>query len=168
MSNYQGIEENSMLNGDGVRTVFWFSGCGHKCKGCHNPHTWNPKSGNPITDEVVDELLSTLRHDWVSGVTISGGDGLMPYNIDTTISICKRIREELPHSTIWIYSGDTYEAIIKDAKKLEVMTLCDVLVDGRFEIDKLDTSLCWRGSTNQRVINLKESLAQNQVILHCK
>jgi len=165
MSNYHGIEENSILNGVGVRTVLWFSGCSHRCSGCHNYTTWDKCGGKKFDENAMSELLQTLSYEWISGLTISGGDGLMPYNVDATIEVCKKVKEVYPHLTIWIYTGYTYEEVMQNEKRRKAVELCDVLVDGKFIKELSSPNKKWVGSENQRVIDVKKSFELNQVVL---
>ena len=168
-----------MLNGDGLRTVLWVSGCQQKCNNCQNPQTWDFNSGIPFTDETMQELLDDLSLSYISGLTLSGGHPLEPQNLDTVYNIVKTVKEKFPKKSIWLYTGYTWEEILGKDKlyenleingisPLDVVKYCDVLVDGKYEDDKRDITLAWRGSSNQRVINIQESLKQNKIILWCE
>lgn len=169
--NYHNITYPDMNNGDGLRVVLWLSGCPHHCTNCQNPQTWNPCNGIKFDDAAFDELFDELRKDYISGITITGGDPLFEDNVDEVYNICVFLKKFLPHKTIWIYTGYTWEELQSDAYKNNerrlILKHCDVLIDGRFEEDKKDITLKWRGSKNQRVINVQESLKQNKIILHC-
>ena len=166
--NFHNITYPDMNNGDGLRVVLWLSGCSHHCQGCQNPQTWNPCSGIKFDDVAFDELFDELRKDYISGITITGGDPLFKDNLDEVYSLCSFIKRILPYKTIWIYTGYTWEELqSKDDKKRLILKYCDVLVDGRFEENKKDITLKWRGSSNQRVINVQESIKQNKVVLYC-
>ena len=177
--NYHNITTDDMLNGDGLRVVLWVSGCSQKCFNCHNPQTWDFNSGIPFTEETMQELLDDLSQPYISGLTLSGGHPLEYQNINTVYRIVKTVKEKFPDKTIWLYTGYTWEEILGQYKiwedhevngicSLDVVSYCDVLVDGRYEDDKRDISLAWRGSSNQRVIDIKESLKQNSVVLFQK
>lgn len=164
--NYHNIEKNSMLNGEGVRHILWVSGCEHKCPSCHNPQTWNYKSGIPYDKEAHIELLECLSDQFIDGLTLSGGECLAPQNVEEMYSIVSDIKFHYPDLNIWIYSGFTFEQIIKNEKQLKVLKMCNVLVDGKFEVDKFDKYLHWKGSSNQRVIDIQQSLTKGEVVLH--
>lgn len=177
--NYHNITTDDMLNGDGLRVVLWVSGCSQKCFNCHNPQTHDFNSGIPFTGETMQELLDDLSQPYISGLTLSGGHPLEYQNLETVYKIVKTIKEKFPSKTIWLYTGYTWEEILGKDKEyedhemngispLDVIKYCDVLVDGKYENDKRDISLAWRGSSNQRVINVQESLNQGEVVLHCK
>ena len=168
-----------MLNGDGLRTVLWVSGCQQKCNNCQNPQTWDFDSGIPFTDETMQELLDDLSLPYISGLTLSGGHPLEPQNLDTVYNIVKTVKEKFPNKSIWLYTGYTWEEILGKDKlyenleingisPLDVVKYCDVLVDGKYEDDKRDITLAWRGSSNQRVINIQESLKQSKIVLWCE
>lgn len=161
---YHNITKDDMLNGDGLRTVLWVAGCSHCCKECQNPVTWDPNGGLPFDEEAKQELFAELKKSYVSGVTLSGGDPLFFGNRSDILALVKEIRREFPQKTIWMYTGFVWEVI----SELEIMDYVDVLVDGEFEVDKKDTQLYWRGSSNQRVIDVKATKAAGKIVLHCK
>ena len=148
--NYMAIYRASLADGEGWRTVLFVSGCHHHCKGCHNPESWNPNAGKPFTDKVKEYLFSCIT-DQIDGLTISGGDPLYRKNIKAVTELCKEFKERFPNKTIWLYTGNLY----RDSKQLEVMQYVDVVVDGEFRLDKKDTTLAFRGSSNQRIIDVK-------------
>lgn len=148
--HYQGVEPDSILNGDGIRVVLWLSGCSHHCEGCHNPETWDPNSGSDDIETAFKLVCEELDHEWVSGLTLSGGDPLYPANVDEVTTFVKRIRNKYPNKTIWVYTGFTYDKV----KYLEIMDYIDVLVDGKFVKELADVNYPWAGSTNQRVIKI--------------
>ena len=204
-----------MNNGSGLRVVLWLSGCDHKCKGCQNPQTWDANSGILFDTKAKEELFRELDKDYISGLTLTGGDPLHPSNLDGALDIVtefnKRykttqdmvsdkndnhheIRLSMPEKTIWLYTGFTWEELTNNRNKLAMIDylICeehqverftkeeytswlrfnllreiDVLVEGRYIDSQRNISLKWRGSSNQRVINTKESLKQNKIILHC-
>ena len=161
--NYHNITTDDMLNGDGLRTVLWVSGCNHHCKNCQNPQTWDKESGVPFSEGEWKELLSNLGKPYISGITYSGGDPLLPENRETIRDIAKAIRQLYPAKTQWLYTGYKFEEI----KDLETMKYLDVVVDGEYIDSQRDVTLPWRGSKNQRVIDVQKSLAENCVKLHC-
>lgn len=161
---YHNITKDDMLNGDGLRTVLWVSGCSHCCKECQNPITWDANGGLPFDEEAKEELFDELKKDYISGITLSGGDPLYYGNRADMLALVKEIHEKFPEKTIWMYTGFVWETI----EQLEIMNYIDVLVDGEFMVDLKDTQLYWRGSSNQRVIDVKATRAAGQVVLHCE
>ena len=159
---YHNITKDDMLNGDGLRVVLWVAGCAHACPGCHNPETWDAAGGIPFDQAAKDELFAELEKDYVSGVTFSGGDPLFPANRETVGALCREIRQRFPDKTIWLYTGYRWEQI----EELELIDTVDVLVDGRFEQALADTALHWRGSANQRLIDVKRTRAAHEIVLH--
>lgn len=160
--NIHGVEYDSMTNGDGLRVVLWVSGCNHHCYGCHNPQTHDPESGRKMTVEDLAEIIQYLRNDYVSGITLSGGDPLYPENRQSITSLVAYIKKYFPNKTIWLYTGYTWEKV----KKLSLMKYVDVIVDGPFIQRLADVKYHWAGSRNQRVINVQRSLKEGQVVLH--
>lgn len=165
--NYHNITKDDMLNGDGLRVVLWVSGCEHHCPECQNPETWDKRSGIPYDANAEDEIIAELSKDYVSGITLSGGDPLLPSNFYDIHDLVCWVKEYFPEKTIWIYSGYTYEEIIEDYHKTLILEYCDVLVDGEYKKDLRDVNLKWRGSSNQRVIDVQKSLKEGKVVLHC-
>lgn len=159
---YHNITRDDMLNGDGLRVVLWVAGCSHCCKECQNPVTWDPNGGLPFTEEAEREIFAELDKDYVSGITFSGGDPLHSANITAVTALAKKIREKYPHKTIWLYTGSLWEKIRNE----EIVRYLDVCVDGEFLIKRRDPSLKWKGSDNQRVIDVPATLLQGRVILH--
>lgn len=162
--NYHNITTEDMLNGDGLRTVLWVAGCDHRCPFCQNPETHDPCSGILFDHAAYVELMEDLKKDYISGITFSGGDPLYERNRETVTDIAKEIREQLPEKTIWCYTGYVYE----DIKDLEIMNYIDVLVDGRFVQALKDDKLFWKGSSNQRVIDIPKTRETGKICLHCE
>ena len=160
---YHNITKDDMLNGDGLRTVLWLSGCNHQCKECQNPITWDPEVGLEFDEAAKAELFENLTPSYVSGMTFSGGDPLFPGNRDEVTVLAKEIREKFPNKTIWMYTGYDFEQV----RDLEVMQYIDVLVDGEFKIDLKDNNAKWRGSTNQRVIDIPKTYEIGETVLLC-
>ncbi|MGO5028222.1 anaerobic ribonucleoside-triphosphate reductase activating protein [Candidatus Agathobaculum pullicola] len=158
---YHNITKDDMLNGEGLRVVLWVAGCGHACPGCHNPVTWDADGGLPFDSDAEDELFAELGKDYVSGVTLSGGDPLFPANRADVGVLCARIRQRFPGKTIWLYTGYLWEEI----QDLPLLENVDVVVDGRFVQAQADSQLHWRGSANQRVIDVGRTRASNKVVL---
>ena len=161
---YHNITKDDMLNGDGLRVVLWVAGCDHCCKDCQNPITWDPNGGLEFDEEAKLELFEALDKDYISGITFSGGDPLFYGNRKEVEDLAREIRQGFPQKSIWMYTGFTYETIAD----LPVMEYLDVLVDGEFVVEQKDTQLPWRGSANQRVIDVNASRKTNQVVLHCE
>lgn len=159
---YHNITKDDMLNGDGLRVVLWVSGCSHCCKECHNPVTWDPNGGILFDEEAKSEIFEELDKDYISGITLSGGDPLYMGNREDIEKLVREIKEKYPDKTIWLYTGFLWESI----KELDVIKYLDVIVDGEFEVDKKDVQLHWRGSRNQRVIDVRKSMECGKVVLH--
>ena len=163
--NYEKIDKCSVSNGLGVRTVLWVSGCDVHCKSCHNQSTWDFNSGIPFTEDTMQEILYDLSKPYIKGLTLSGGHPLDPHNAPKVLEIVKRVKMVFPNKDIWIYSGYVWEDIIKDEILREILKYTDVLVDGAYVDELRDISLPFRGSSNQRIIDVEKSLAENKVIL---
>jgi anaerobic ribonucleoside-triphosphate reductase activating protein len=163
---YSQIIYNDTANGEGLRISFFTQGCGHHCKNCFNQDTaWDFNGGKELTEEVLNEmfLVFKLYKNGYDGLSILGGDPFQ--NLEVSNLVVNRFRKMFGNTkTIWIYSGYEYSEIIKDKNKLELLKKCDVLVDGRFEEDKKDLTLKFRGSSNQHICDIRESLKQNKVI----
>lgn len=158
-----GIEQCSMTNGVGLRTVLWVSGCEHKCKGCQNPCTWDPDSGEDFTSEKKELLYKYLDNKYIKGITFSGGDPLHPNNRGEVGKLILDIKANYPSKDIWLYTGYTWEEVKE--LNLDFLRYIDVLVEGRFILSKRNVNLRWCGSSNQRVIDVKESLKEGKIIL---
>lgn len=155
-----------MLNGDGLRVVLWVAGCSHCCKECHNPITWDPDGGLLFDDVAKQEIFEQLEQDYISGITFSGGDPLHSANRLDVRNFMAEIREKYPNKSIWLYTG--YEW--KDIWHYPMMRYVDVVVDGEFKVDLKDANLLWKGSSNQKVINVQETLKKTDPtipVLHC-
>ena len=151
-----------MLNGDGLRVVLWVAGCDHCCPECQNPITWDPNGGLPFTEAERAEIFTELDKDYISGITFSGGDPLHPANITEVTNLAREIRKKYPNKTIWLYTGSLWDEIRNE----EIVKYLDVCVDGEFEVQKKDLKLKWKGSSNQRVINVPETIRRNEIVLH--
>ncbi len=163
---YHNITKDDMLNGDGLRVVLWVAGCSHCCKECQNPITWDPDGGLPFDEDAKQEIFEQLEHSYISGITFSGGDPLHSANRLDVRNLMAEIKEKYPDKTIWLYTG--YEW--KDIWHYPMMKYVDVVVDGEFVIDLKDTNLLWKGSSNQKVINVQETLKKTDPtvpVLHC-
>ncbi len=160
---YHDITKDDMLNGDGLRVVLWLAGCSHCCKDCQNPITWDSNGGLAFDKKAKEELFLELSKDYISGVTFSGGDPLYFGNRSDILKLVREIKELFPSKTIWLYTGFLWETV----SRLEIVQYLDVLVDGEFITEQKDTQLYWRGSRNQRVIDVPASLREGRVVLHC-
>ncbi len=161
MMRFHNITKDDMLNGDGIRVVLWVSGCSHQCKGCQNPITWNENVGVLFDEAAMEEIRVEMRKDYVAGITFSGGDPLFPGNRETVERCIRSLKQEFPDKTIWMYTGYVWEEI----KDLPFLTLVDVLVDGEFVQELFDSNLHWKGSSNQRVIDVPETVRTGKVVL---
>ena len=159
--NYHNITVDDMLNGDGLRTVLWVAGCDHHCQGCQNPQTWPANSGIPFDENAKAELFGYLSRDYISGITFSGGDPLYCKNRETVGLLIPEIRERFPGKTIWLYTGSLFE----DIRRLTFIPMIDVIVDGPYIEALRDVQLHWKGSRNQRVIDVKKTLASGRIVL---
>ncbi len=216
--NYLKIDKEDVCNGEGLRVVLWLSGCSHKCKGCQNPQTWNANSGISFDESAKEELFKELDKDYISGLTLSGGDPLFESNLDGVLELvaevnkqynskqyivdddknnhnilsanANKIRLSSPQKSIWLYTGykvvsvdSEYEKIVFDRgneniieqfsfksvinhnKRIKIASMCDVLVDGRYIEFQRDITLPYRGSKNQRLIDVQQSLQKGKVVL---
>ena len=161
---YHNITKDDMRNGDGLRVVLWLSGCSHHCKGCQNPVTWDPNDGILFDEAAKAEVFDQLDKPYISGITFSGGDPMYCSNKDEVGELMKEIKEKYPDKTIWVYTGDSWESCIN----YQYIDLIDVLVDGEFVLEQRDVKLLWKGSKNQRVIDVKKSLQNKdkEPVLH--
>ena len=154
----------NFVDGEGVRNSLYVSGCMFHCKGCYNAATWSFKAGLPYTKELEEQIMLDLAQPYVQGLTLLGGEPFL--NTGILIPLVKRIRKELPEKDIWSWTGYTWEEVrLETPDKLELLQLVDILVDGRFDIAKKNLMLQFRGSSNQRIIDVKKSLDQGAVII---
>ncbi len=207
--NYLRIDKEDVCNGEGLRVVLWLSGCSHKCKGCQNPQTWDANSGIPFDESAKEELFRELDKDYISGLTLTGGDPLFEGNLDGVLELVTevnkryntpqdrtyvkdknnnilmsfpdKIRLSYPKKSIWLYTGYIWEKIIgirhenqfedlgngygQLTKRAEIVMNCDVLVDGQYIDSQRDITLPYRGSSNQRLINIQQSLQKGEIVL---
>ena len=147
------IYYNDVLNGEGIRTTLFVSGCEHQCKGCYNKSTWSPNGGQVFTKEHEEAILESLLPNHIAGLSLSGGDPLHPANVTDVANLIYNVRERFGDSkNIWMWTGYTLEEIkAEGGSKESVVDWIDVLIDGKFEQDKYDPSLAWRGSSNQKI-----------------
>ncbi len=210
--NYHNITYPDMNNGEGLRVVLWLSGCSHKCKGCQNPQTWDADSGISFDESAKEELFRELDKDYISGLTLTGGDPLFEGNLDDVLDLVtevnkryntpqnidsnnannhnilnaddNKIRLSSPQKSVWLYTGYTWESIwncgihgtdlygkpwdsysILQIRWQEIIKQCDVLVDGQYIDSQRDISLAYRGSSNQRLIDIKQTLQKGEIVL---
>lgn len=159
--HYMKIEKSSISNGLGVRVVFWCAGCSRKCKGCFNPETWSFEAGKPFDDTARNYLFEQLSKPYIKGITFSGGHPFESENLNDVTKLLKDIKQKFPQKDIWLYTGFTWEQV----KDFEAIKYVDVLVDGPYIEELRDMTLAFRGSLNQRIIDVERSLQQKEVIL---
>ena len=158
--NYLGIDKSSISNGPGVRVVLWVSGCTLHCKGCQNPESWDFCAGKLFDEEAKQKLFEALNKPYIQGITFSGGHPLEMDNRNKVYQLCKEIKKNFPTKDIWLYTGYTLE----DLQSYTILEYIDVLVDGPYIEEQRDITLKFRGSKNQRLINVKETLKQGKII----
>ena len=160
---YHKIRKMDISNGPGVRISIFMQGCTFNCKDCFNPETHDFNGGKEFTEETILRVLELCDDEYIEGLSILGGEPLHPKNIASSTELAKRFKEKYPNKTIWVWSGYNFE---KDLKDKEIIDYIDVLVDGKFDTTLKDYSLKWKGSSNQRVIDIKKSLTKDKVVLY--
>lgn len=172
--NYCELKKFDIANGHGVRTVLFVSGCTNRCKNCFQPQTWDFGYGEPFTPEVEDDIIESLKPYYVNGLTVLGGEPFEPSNQRALVPFLHRVREAVPDKTIWAFTGFTLDGELKrDGSHPrcevtdEMLSLIDVLVDGRFVEELKDISLRFRGSSNQRVIDMNATREKGEIVLWC-
>ncbi|WP_026498386.1 anaerobic ribonucleoside-triphosphate reductase activating protein [Butyrivibrio sp. WCD2001] len=170
--NYGEIKTTDIANGTGVRTSLFVSGCTHHCKGCFNEETWDFNFGKSFTKEVEDEIIESLKPAYVNGLTILGGEPMEIQNQKVLRPFIERVRREFPNKSIWVYSGYLWEELTDEENKRchsedtePILSIIDVLVDGEFKLELKNISLRFRGSSNQRVINVPATRESGSVVL---
>ncbi len=171
--HYSKIKQNDISNGPGIRTTIYVSGCRNKCNGCFNTETWDFKYGNEFNDETLELLLNSCAPNYIQGLTLLGGEPLEPENQKIILKIILAFKEKYSDKDIWLFSGYLFDYHIKKwCEELpytkSIIENIDVLVDGRFDIDLKDIELGFRGSSNQRIIDVKNSLLSQEIVLHEK
>lgn len=180
--NYHNLTYPDMNNGDGLRVVLWLSGCSHHCYNCQNSQTWESNSGVLFDENSKKELFNELEKDYISGLTLTGGDPLHENNLADVLSLTEEIRVSFPKKTIWLYTGYRWEELFntsyskdyicttttdRDAiYRQQIIRNVDVLVDGRYIDSQRDITLKWRGSSNQRVIDVQKSFKKGEIVLY--
>ena len=167
--NYATIKYNDIANGPGVRTSLFVSGCRHHCKNCFNEIAWDFNYGEKFNQTIIDNILASLKPDYVAGLSILGGEPFEPENQNGLIELLKQTKEKYPEKEVWCYSGFTMEQLIDEnsqnyQQNIEMLNYIDVLVDGRFVEELKDLALIFRGSSNQRIIDVKKTLEARNVI----
>ena len=168
--NYGKINKTDTANGPGVRVSLFVSGCRHHCKGCFNPETWNFNYGNPFDEAVINDVLNACAPSYKEGLSLLGGDPFEPENREGLIELCRRFNELYPDKTIWCYTGFTFEELLSDTitnpeTARALLNELHVLVDGRFVEELKNLALKFRGSSNQRILDVKKSLAQGTAVI---
>lgn len=169
--NYADIKKYDIANGVGVRVSLFVSGCRHHCKGCFNSEAWDFSYGKPFTDETIEEIMSAVNKDYIRGLSLLGGEPLDPDNRSEVLRLLQVFRARFPEKTVWCYSGYFFDTELLpqidagDATLLQLLDLVDVLVDGRFVEAQKDLDLRFRGSSNQRILDVPRSLQQRRPVL---
>ena len=170
---YGNIKRSDIANGEGIRTTLFVSGCRNHCKNCFNPETWNFNYGEPFTEEVEAFIFSTFTNPVLSGLTILGGEPMEPENQEALLPFLRRFKERFPNKTVWLFTGNLYEELTgqlgEHPKCLpitgELLSLVDILVDGRYEEEKHSIGIRFRGSTNQRIIDMNKTRVEGQIVI---
>ena len=160
--HYSKIRQLDIANGPGCRVSIFVSGCEHRCKGCFNPETWSFTHGQRFSDETLERFIELAKPAHISGISILGGEPLHPWNRREVLDLVKKFKTTYPEKTVWLWTGYLIDDVFEDLVDSEI----DVIIDGKFKEDLKDTRLKYCGSTNQRVINLKETLRTGEVILY--
>lgn len=176
--NYWKIDTEDVCNGDGLRVVLWLSGCNHQCYNCQNPQTWDPNSGILFDKSAKERIFRELNKEYISGLTLSGGDPLYELNLDGVLDLITEINKRYKMSknkTIWLYTGYEWEQLFNDKthfvagcsewKRREIVKKCDVLVDGKFIKELKNTNLIFRGSSNQRIIDINKTKEKGKIVI---
>lgn len=169
--NYGDIKRIDVANGPGIRVSLFVSGCTHHCKGCFNPETWDFNYGNFFSEKEEDLIIEYLKPSYIKGLSLLGGEPFEYSNQQCLLPLLRRVRAVYPTKDIWCYTGYDFEKDIKSSMMVkwpetrEILNYIDILVDGEFVESKKDLSLRFRGSSNQRIINVKASLASNELVL---
>ena len=170
--NYGEIKNFDIANGEGVRVSLFVSGCTHHCKNCFNPETWSFEYGKPFTKETEDYIIECLSPDYIDGLSLLGGEPFEPQNQEVLLPFLRKVKNELPNKNIWCYTGYLFDRELLSESRArceftdEMLSLIDVLVDGEFVQAMHDISLAFRGSSNQRIIDVQKSLETGEVKLH--
>ena len=170
---YGAIKKNDIADGPGVRVTLFVSGCTHHCEGCFQPETWNFEYGTPYTDAVTEEIIEAMKPAYVAGFTLLGGEPFETGNQRVLVDVLRKIKEAYPNKNVWCYSGYLYDELSGQIKGTgrarcevtdEMLSMIDVLVDGEFELEKRNLMLKFRGSENQRLIDMKKTREQGEIV----
>ena len=170
--NYGEIKNFDIANGEGVRVSLFVSGCTHHCKGCFNPETWDFSYGKPYTEDTENSIIEMLKFDYTDGLSLLGGEPFEPENQCELVKLLRRVKEECPHKTVWCYTGYLFDSELLSESRArckftdEMLSMIDVLVDGEFKENFKDITLSFKGSSNQRIIDVKSSLAEGRTVLY--
>ncbi len=170
---YSAIKKSDIANGEGIRTSLFVSGCRNRCKNCFNPETWSFTHGEPFDNAVAEDILSSFRSPFVAGLTVLGGEPMEPENQRELLPFIREFKKRYPNKTLWVYTGNLYEELTagvgKHAKCLpetaELLSYIDILVDGRYEEEKKSLGIRFRGSTNQRIIDMKKTKESGKIVI---
>lgn len=164
---YAGIKENDIVDGEGVCVSFWVQGCEHHCLGCHNPDTWDRNGGLELPNTYIDDIIKLLSKNGIQrNLSILGGEPCLPSNVSIVLPLLKKVHTEAKFSKIYLWSGYTFEELMQRDDTRELLQYVDVLIDGKFDLAHRDITLKFRGSPNQRVIDVQKSLLYNKVVLY--
>ncbi len=169
--NYAAIKPTDVANGPGVRVSLFVSGCTHYCKECFNSEAWDFQYGNLYTEETEEHILKLLDHSYIAGLSLLGGEPMHPQNQRGIVSLVEQVKQRYPEKTIWCYTGYDFEKdLLEDMGKclpetMKLLQNIDILVDGKFELEKKDLKLRFKGSSNQRIVDVKKSLESGEVVL---
>ena len=170
---YGAIKKNDVANGEGIRTTLFVSGCTNRCKNCFNPETWAFDYGEPFTDEVKEKIFKTFDNPVIRGLTVLGGEPMEPENQRALLPFLQEFKKRFPNKTVWLYTGNLYEELIGERgshpKSLpitkEILLTVDILVDGRYIEEEKSLGLRFRGSKNQRIIDMNKTRASGEVVI---
>ena len=171
--HYGEIKYFDIANGPGIRVSLFVSGCPHACKGCFNEASWNPSFGEVFTEEVEERILKALEKKEIQGLTLLGGEPLVPGNLHALLPLLRKMKERQPKKDLWCYSGYCYEELLQREGQekediLELFSLLSVLVDGKFRLEEKDLRLLFRGSRNQRLISMPDTLEKGKICLYAE
>lgn len=162
---YNKIRKMDIADGEGIRVSVFFQGCAFHCKECFNPETWDFDGGEEFTDEEIEQIIELAKPNHIAGLSLLGGEPMHPKNIEGSTRLAKKFKEVYPNKTIWAWTGFLFDEYLKDK---EIVNYLDVVVDGQFKIELRNPGLKWRGSENQRVIDVKKSLKKGEIVLYCE
>lgn len=162
---YAQIRSMDISNGENIGVALFVQGCHFHCKNCFNPETWDFNGGKEWTSKIEDEFFKLIDRPYIKRISILGGEPLCRQNCYTTWNLCKTIKQRFPNKKIWIYSGYTYEELLQSREQSKALLFADVLIDGCYIDTQRDITLKWRGSSNQRVIDLKATMASGKIVL---